>query len=104
MKATITLDLKVKMNRVDNDCLGMVGGMPEGVTYKQLVKVFGKVKRGHNFHGDMQTQWKGQINGLDFIIHDCEDGIPATKNTDWLIDGDCLLVVNLLEAYFNAAK
>ncbi|MFA6584305.1 MAG: hypothetical protein WCS77_08410 [Elusimicrobiaceae bacterium] len=103
MKANIKMEIEVKMGRTDLSGTGLVGYMPEGTTYKHLVKVFGNPQ--YTESGDkIQAEWTGRINGLDFSIYDYKsDGMPQA-NTKWHIGGRGKMLVSLLTAYFNASK
>lgn len=102
MKAKITLDLQVKMGDPGLIGTGFVGRMPDGTTYKELARVFGKPQRGLSADGKIQAEWTGSINGLPFTIYDYKAETGPKANTDWHIGGKTTLVANLLVAYFKA--
>jgi len=102
MKTKLTLDLQIEMGgskAVGTECIGY---MPDGTTYKELVKVFGKTQHpGLSADGKIQAEWFGRINGLDFIIYDYKSDLEPKANMDWHIGGRTALVSDLLVAYFK---
>jgi len=104
MRANIEMEIEVKMGKADLTDTGLSGYMPEGTTYKQLVKVFGKPQNGLSGDGKVQAEWTGRINGLDFSIYDYKSDVKPQANTDWHIGGRGKMLVSLLTAYFNASK
>jgi len=104
MKTKLTMDLEVKMGNANTTGTGCVGYLPEGTTYKQLVKAFGKPQRlGLSEDGKTEAEWTGRINGLDFTIYDYKSGLAAKANTDWHIGGKVHVVAELVNAYFRVA-
>jgi len=83
---------------------GFVGYMPDGTTYKELVRVFGKPQQGLSADGKIQAEWTGSINGLPFTIYDYKAETGPKANRDWHIGGRTHLVATLLSAYFKSAK
>ena len=104
MKTKITLDLEVKMGNAKTVGTGCVGYMPDGTTYKALVRVFGKPQQGLSADGKIKAEWVGRINGLAFTIYDYKFGDEPKNNMEWHIGGKAALVAELLTAYFKAAK
>jgi len=104
MKTKITLDLIVKMGGTAVVGIGCVGYMPEGTTYKELVRVFGNPQQGLSADGKIQAEWTGSINGLAFTIYDYKSEVEPKANTDWHIGGRTPLAAELLKAYFNSVK
>ncbi|MFA5157517.1 MAG: hypothetical protein WC532_09085 [Candidatus Omnitrophota bacterium] len=104
MKTKITLDLEVKMGNAKTVGTNCVGYMPDGTTYKDLVRVFGNPQQGLSADGKIQAEWTGSINGLAFTIYDykAETGLKANRN--WHIGGRTPLAAELLKAYFNSVK
>ena len=99
MKTKITLDLEVKMGGADSKGTGCMGYMPDGTTYKALVRVFGKPQYGESADGKIKIEWVGTINGLAFTIYDYKSGLAPKANTDWHIGGKTALIAQLLTAY-----
>ena len=56
MKAHIEMEIEVKMGKADLAGTGLAGYMPDGTTYKQLVKVFGKPQRGASPDDKVQVE------------------------------------------------
>ena len=104
MKTKITLDLEVKMGNAKTLGTGCVGYMPDGTTYKDLARVFGKPQSGKSPDGKIQAEWTGSINGLPFTIYDYKSESEPKANTDWHIGGKTTLVAELVTAYFKASK
>ena len=104
MKTKITLKLEVKMGNAKTVGTGCAGYMPDGTTYKELVRVFGKPQRGLSSDGKIQAEWTGSINGLPFTIYDYKAETGPKANRDWHIGGRTPVVAELLVAYFRAAK
>ncbi|NMC34742.1 MAG: hypothetical protein GYA36_20150 [Veillonellaceae bacterium] len=105
MKANIEMEIEVKMGKADLAGTGLAGYMPDGTTYKQLVKVFGKPQHGvASPDGKVQVEWTGRINGLDFSIYDYKNDCKPQANTEWHIGGRGKMLVSLLTTYFNASK
>ena len=101
MKTKITLDLQVKMGDPGLVGTGFVVRMPDGTTYKELVRVFGKPQQGMSTDGKIQAEWTGSINGLAFTVYDYKAETGPKANRDWHIGGRTPLVADLLIAYFR---
>ncbi len=104
MKTKITLDLEVRMGGSFPPGASLSGYMPEGTTYKDLVRVFGKPQCGESEDGKIKAEWVGRINGLVFTIYDYKSEAEPKANTDWHIGGREKLTSDLVIAYFKAAK
>ena len=76
------------------------------VSYKELVKVFGKSIKDDGYKTD--AQWTGTIDGEIFTIYNYKDGknyleregTPKTKITEWHIGGHTKEIVYRVKAYF----
>ena len=101
MKTKITLDLPVKMGDTGTLGTGCVGYMPDGTTYKELVRVFGKPQYGNSEDGKIKAEWVGTINGLAFTIYDYKSDAKPKANTDWHIGGKTALVAELATTYLK---
>ena len=104
MKTKITLDLEVKMGNAKTLGTGCVGYMPDGTTYKDLARVFGKPQSGKSPDGKIKAEWSGTVNGFEFTIYDYKSEVEPQDNTDWHIGGRKKLVADLVIAYFTAAR
>jgi len=104
MKTNIEIEIEVKMGQANLTGTGLGGYMPDGTTYKQLVKVFGKPQHTESGDDKVQAEWTGRINGLDFSIYDYKSDCKPQTNTEWHIGGRGNMLVSLLTAYFNASK
>ena len=104
MKIKLAIDVEVKLGSGPETGMGCVGYMPEGTTYKELVRVFGKPRPGLYPDGKTKAEWYGKINGLEFSIYDYKSPVVPQKCTDWHIGGKSSLVADLLIAYFKVAK
>ena len=97
---------------MSNEWLGstsLQGYMPEGVTYLQLVQVFGQPNQGDGEKVD--AEWRGTINGNNFTIYNYKtgkvylgrSGLPREKikGSDWHIGGDKKITAQLVIDYFE---
>ncbi len=104
MKVSIELNIELKMGEANLTGTGLAGYLPDGTTYKQLVKVFGKPQRDASPDGKIQVEWTGRINGLDFSIYDYKSDVKPQANTDWHIGGRNAMAASLVIAYFQGQK
>ncbi|KKW22417.1 MAG: hypothetical protein UY62_C0005G0014 [Parcubacteria group bacterium GW2011_GWF2_50_9] len=104
MKIKITLEAKLEMGQGDIYGTALMGYMPSGTYYTDLVRVFGEPQSGRSPDGKIQVEWFGRINGLVFTIYDYKTCMIPKDNIDWHIGGDHKLTAALVAAYFEKAK
>ena len=109
------MKLVMSQNQEDADGTSLVGYMPYGTTYEQLVKAFGQPILYTEADGDkVDAEWVGWIDDQLFTIYNyktgkcyCGDeGIPVEELTgdDWHIGGFNKAVVQSLVDYFEENK
>ena len=102
MKIRVSVDVEIRMGRGPETGISLVGYMPDGTTYAELVRVFGRPRPFAFPNGKSKIEWVGKINGLEFSIYDYKSAVVPEKNTDWHIGGKSELTAKLLSAYFRA--
>ena len=103
MDITIKLEAKLAMGNADTYGTSLVGYMPAGTYYNDLVHVFGEPQAAPPGNGKIKVEWSGHINGLVFTIYDYKSHMIPKDNIDWHIGGKKKLVANLVIAYFKEA-
>lgn len=103
---TATLD-SIVMVEVETVGSSLMGYLPKGTTYKQVLNVFGKPQRDYSGHHDkIQVQWVGQVctsDGLKtFTIYDYKSDVSPEQNYDWHIGGHDLGTYEAVLAYFKS--
>jgi len=104
MKITLRLEANLAMGRADTYGTSLMGYMPSGTYYKDLVRVFGEPLVVPPCNGKIKVEWCGYINGLVFTVYDYKSCVIPKDNIDWHIGGHDKLTADLLIAYFNAAR
>ena len=104
MVITIKVEAKLEMWQGDTYGTALMGYMPSGTYYKDLVRVFGEPQMGPSPDGKIKVEWYGRINGLVFTIYDYKSYMLPKNNIDWHIGGDHKLTAALVAAYFEKAK
>ena len=104
MNITIKVEAKLALGQGDIYATALMGYMPAGTYYKDLVRVFGEPQSGRSRDGKIQVQWHGCINGLVFTIYDYKTSMIPRDNVDWHIGGDHKLTAELVIAYFKKAR
>ncbi|MDD2772973.1 MAG: hypothetical protein PHP45_04680 [Elusimicrobiales bacterium] len=104
MRIRLTMEVTVRMGNVFSSGNGLIGYMPDGTTYADLVRVFGRPQYGESGDNKTKAEWAGKINGLQFTIYDWKSPVDPKQNTDWHIGGQSEMTATLLVAYFKAAK
>lgn len=97
----VKLDLQLTMGDVDPRGTGFQGYLPEGTTYRDIVRVFGEPQLGESDDKKIKAEWVGKINGLIFTIYDYKSKVVPEENTDWHIGGKVKLVAELVNEYFK---
>lgn len=104
MDITIKVEAKLEMGKGDIYGTALMGYMPSGTYYKDLVRVFGEPQSGRSPDGKIQVEWFGRINGLVFTIYDYKTSVIPKDNVDWHIGGEHKLIAALVIAYFETAR
>ncbi len=103
IKTTLTVKVEMGADNVEVNGTGLRGYLPEGATYKEVVKVFGKPTLTFADFGKINVEWIGKINGAVFTIYDYKSDVKPQKNTDWHIGGKDKTVAALITAFFSAS-
>lgn len=101
MDITINVESKLEMGKGDIYGTALMGYMPSGTYYNDLVRVFGEPQSGRSLDGKIQVEWFGLINGLVFTIYDYKTSVIPKDNEDWHIGGEHKLTAALVIAYFT---
>lgn len=104
MKITLRLEANLAMGKANTYGTSLMGYMPTGTYYKDLVRVFGEPQAAPPCNGKIKVEWCGHINDQVFTIYDYKSSVIPKDNLDWHIGGHNKMTVDLLIAYFNAAK
>ena len=88
-------DFELKKEKPEKDSL-------IDVSYKDMVKIFGKPKRINNKKAEYRIGWSGEINGgLVFKIKDCVISSDYKANKYWRIEAEYKITIILLKAYIE---
>jgi len=104
MDITITVEAKLEMGQGNIYGTALMGYMPAGTYYKDLVRVFGEPQSGRSPDGKIQVEWYGHINGQVFTIYDYKTSVIPKDNIDWHIGSHDKMTAALVIAYFIAAR
>lgn len=102
VKIEMTID--VEMGEVPTKYTSLKGYLPNGTSYRDIVRIFGKPQSGQSPDGKTKAEWIGKINGIVFTIYDYNSSIPPKHNTNWHIGGKIGLAAELVNHYFVARK
>lgn len=102
---TVTFD-SIVMGEKETVGSSLMGYLPKGTSYEQVLKVFGKPQRDHESgDGKIQVQWVGQVCTTDglklFTIYDYKSHVSPAENFDWHIGSHDAETANAVVAYFK---
>jgi len=93
------------MGSVSHNNTGLQGYLPDGTSYKDVVRVFGEPQWcGRTPDEKIKVEWNGRINGITFTIYDYKSKVDPKDNTDWHIGGKLKFTAELVNLYFKKMK
>lgn len=106
-KASLALS---EASKEETDRTSLQGYVPEGVTYEDLVKLFGEPGSGDGCKTD--CEWRGKIGGVPFTIYNYKTGRnylgmdegkdeERMEGSDWHVGGKSPAAAYLVEKFIR---